>query len=82
MAARAARDLGDQDTALRELRAVADGYVTQGRTDATGQVYRDSCRPMRRYRRARAAVRSGRLEGERLHAARLPTPSSTAETPP
>lgn len=39
-AAKAARELGDTDVALRELRAVADAYSAQGRHDEARDAYR------------------------------------------
>jgi tetratricopeptide (TPR) repeat protein len=40
-AAKAARDLGDTDTAAREFRAVAEWFTKEGRTDQARDAYRD-----------------------------------------
>lgn len=40
-AAKAARDLGDTDTAVREFKAVAEWFTKEGRTDDARSAYRD-----------------------------------------
>ncbi|MFN8644550.1 MAG: tetratricopeptide repeat protein, partial [Candidatus Binatia bacterium] len=40
-AAKAARDLGDTDTAVREFRAVAEWFAKEGRSDEARDAYRD-----------------------------------------